>query len=170
MQWTNTRLAILTQRWNEGASPSEIAKELGPEVTRNMVARTRERIGLPPRSGAVLQAALAHRGRACGTGLKASLVRHPTPPAQLLADEAPLAGSEPRAWTDRLIGECCFPVAGQGADTFSCCLPVAGPGASYCTAHAMATSRPAPLDSRPARFQRAGLEASSSGQTRYGVP
>jgi len=42
--------------------------------------------------------------------------------------------SEPRVWTSRKIGECAYPVDGEGADTRSCCNPTSGK--TYCATHA----------------------------------
>lgn len=43
-------------------------------------------------------------------------------------------GSTPKPWTERLSGECTWPVSGEGADTFSCCAPVVQGG--WCEEHA----------------------------------
>ena len=47
------------------------------------------------------------------------------------ADESP---STARIWTERLAGQCDYPVSGERADTFSCCAPVQF-GSHYCPSH-----------------------------------
>lgn len=47
---------------------------------------------------------------------------------------APASRSAPRPWVSRRIGECAYPVGGEGADTLSCCAPVAR--SCYCAEHA----------------------------------
>lgn len=46
----------------------------------------------------------------------------------------------PREWTTRLLGECAWPVDGEGADTRSCCNPSAGQ--TYCPDHQAIAYRP----------------------------
>jgi GcrA cell cycle regulator len=47
--WTSKRVELLTKRWAEGHSASEIARELGG-VTRNAVIGKVHRLGLAPRA------------------------------------------------------------------------------------------------------------------------
>lgn len=42
--------------------------------------------------------------------------------------------SRAKPWTERLFGECAFPILGEGADTVSCCIRTGGK--TYCTGHA----------------------------------
>ena len=64
-------------------------------------------------------------------------VRDPVEPRQVrMSGEVP--GSNPKPWLERLSGECCWPVSGDGADVMSCCAPashIAGEGSVYCSAH-----------------------------------
>ena len=134
--WSHEQDLVLADGWRDGKSAGEIAKAIGPEMSRAAVAKRRKRMGLPARTGAALDAAQAHQGKACGTGLRAT-VRSPGRPlgAAMAARLGPLVGSTPRPWVQRAYGECCFPVGGGGADTLSCCLPVVRTGL-YCLGHA----------------------------------
>lgn len=45
--WTEERVELLRQRWMEGISAPKIAKEIGPEFTKNSVIGKARRLGLP---------------------------------------------------------------------------------------------------------------------------
>lgn len=47
-----------------------------------------------------------------------------------------------KPWTERLFGECAFPILGDGADTVSCCIRTGGK--TYCSGHAKVMFRPVP--------------------------
>lgn len=49
MSWTPERNAALSRLWDQGASASEIARELGPGFNRNMVIGKAHRLGLKAR-------------------------------------------------------------------------------------------------------------------------
>lgn len=48
--WTPASRRALVNLWNEGLPTQEIAKELGPQVTKNMVIGMANRLGLERRS------------------------------------------------------------------------------------------------------------------------
>ena len=137
MRWTKQQEAALVEGWREGLSSGQIARKVGGEATRSKVARKRSRLGLPARTGALAEAAMRVNGRRSETGLRAT----PSPGRGIPKGVAkavrlgPLQGSTPRPWVLRAYGECCFPVAGSGADTLSCCEPVEGPAGVYCWRH-----------------------------------
>lgn len=53
--------------------------------------------------------------------------------AQALPPAAIYDATFAKPWTERLFGECAFPVAGEGADTLSCCIGTGGK--TYCSSH-----------------------------------
>ena len=46
MTWTKERIELLTKLWAEGLSASQIAAELGSDVSRNAVISKAHRLGL----------------------------------------------------------------------------------------------------------------------------
>ena len=137
MQWTAQQRQVLTDGWRAGLSSTEIARRIGGEVNRNAVARQRMRLGLPSRRGPLQELAQRVNGSRSGTGLRAIPNGGDGTPRAVAraARMGPLPGSNPRPWVLRLYGECCFPVAGEHADTLSCCEPVAAPAGLYCWRH-----------------------------------
>lgn len=137
MHWTKAQARVLVDGWRAGLSSGEIARQIGGEATRNAVARKRVRLGLPARRGALSDVAMRVNGRRSGTGLRALPSPNGGRPrgVALAVRLGPLPGSTPRPWTLRLYGECCFPVAGSGADTLSCCEPVEVAAGLYCWRH-----------------------------------
>jgi hypothetical protein len=126
MTWTAEQTRLMAHAWRGGESAARIGALVG--MTAAAVRGKRLRLGLPPRSPVSIAEAFRERG--------ASLVglgREP-PPGRPEAVSAPLYGSTPRPWVQRMDGECCWPVAGWGDETLSCCLPVDGRSA-YCTGH-----------------------------------
>ena len=51
VDWTEDRIAILTQHWSEGIATSEIGRRLG--VTKNAVVGKVHRLGLPKRQSPI---------------------------------------------------------------------------------------------------------------------
>jgi hypothetical protein len=126
--WSTIQAEMLADGWRGGRSSGEIARALG--VSRAAVANKRKRMGLPSRAGVIAEVAMRVTG-------KRNLMHGVQVKTQTRRDRAsaPLAGSSPRLWEQRLAGECCFPVGGAGADTLSCCLPVTVEGGWYCAGH-----------------------------------
>jgi GcrA cell cycle regulator len=46
LTWTTERIELLTKLWTEGLSASQIAAELGGDVSRNAVISKAHRLGL----------------------------------------------------------------------------------------------------------------------------
>ena len=152
--WTDERTAELKRLWIEGKSAAEVAKALGGGVTRCAAIGKAHRLGLTASSGEVRQAASALKAKtpkpvrsappaaprpapASARGplyINQGAVREratdiPTPKLKTVQTDTP-----PRHWLTRLLGECAWPVSGEGASTLSCCAPTNG--ATYCAAHA----------------------------------
>lgn len=62
-EWTADRVALLTERWNNGCSAAEISRELGGGATRCAVIGKARRLGLPAHSHATAQTNLRHARR-----------------------------------------------------------------------------------------------------------
>ena len=143
--WNEANVALLAKEWREGVSSFQIARDLtklGPvPINRNAVARKRHRIGLPPRTGEVKRLAESFAGRRSPGSLYSWRRGTGHLPNAEVETAKPLAGSQPRPWTERGFGECCFPVGGEGADLMSCCLPTGGI-AAYCAGHRQTAQAP----------------------------
>lgn len=138
--WTDERMEVLKRMWTEGFSGAQIAKKLGG-ITRNAVIGKIHRLGLaarakpsaPAKVGVRVRAKVARRPRSSDTGRAVATTKlRPLPPPR--REPPPVVSVEnARPWITRAFGECAYPVAGEGADTFSCCAPCGE--ATYCKAH-----------------------------------
>ena len=77
MSWTDERVEMLKRMWTEGASASQIAKELGG-VTRNAVIGKVHRLGLSNRTAG----AAAAEGEAAAAAAQAAPQQAPAPAAE----------------------------------------------------------------------------------------
>ena len=77
MSWTDERVEMLKRMWTEGASASQIAKELGG-VTRNAVIGKVHRLGLSNRTAG----AAAAEGEAAAEAAQAAPQQAPAPAAE----------------------------------------------------------------------------------------
>ena len=103
MSWTDERVAILTRMWMEGASASQIAKELG-SVTRNAVIGKVHRLGLNNRNA---EPAAAKAPPAAADKVESDTVAEtpvPPRPEETPAPEAP-AMVEPAPAADSVAGD-----------------------------------------------------------------
>ena len=100
MAWTDDRVETLKRMWGEGASASQIAKELGG-VTRNAVIGKVHRLGLSNRAGGSAKPAA---GKEAAPAKEAPRARAPKPeaakpeatePASAAASPTPEAQPEP---------------------------------------------------------------------------
>ena len=148
--WTDDRLATLTRLYRDGQSASQIAPQIGPDFTGNMVAGKVDSLKLPKHSKAATRqhAALASRRYAKevrGTPAKAKAKPAPAPkvdgpdlvitPARVGAFEA-LRGSTPRPWIEHQPGMCRWPIDNEeGFPAFACCERTPF-GENYCGSHA----------------------------------
>jgi GcrA cell cycle regulator len=175
--WTQEREEHLTALWALGKSASEIMREMGG-TSRSAVIGKARRMGLPSRSSEEVTRNMrrlrhgdARGGAAVVTKAKAAkpaaekvrrVIEGPKTVSALRMKPMPKA--EPgrlidatlaKLWTERAFGECAYPVAGEGADTFSCCMDTGG--ATYCAGHAgiMFDVRPRRSSAEPSRRRRA---------------
>jgi GcrA cell cycle regulator len=152
MSWTDARIAQLERLWAEGLSATGIAEALG-EVSRSAVLGKLYRLELlgsrkpasAPRRYA--PAADVQPALAASLPLRAPPGSRPEPPepprsSWREAAFAPLAGTRPRPWLSRAVGECAFPVGGDGDALVSCCARVKARSA-YCPAHHAVVFKPA---------------------------
>lgn len=159
--WTEDRVETLTTLWNEGMAASQIALKLG-QTTRSAVLGKLGRMGLlgtrPVETGRInyRQAMRAHatipreprparppRPRAPREHPQASGIarRARTKPGRDYANAAPVVidASNAKPWTERVFGECAYPISGEMAETLSCCQPT---DKTYCPGHAAVMFQP----------------------------
>jgi GcrA cell cycle regulator len=153
MAWTDARIAQLTRLWRDGVSAGGIAEALG-DVSRSAVLGKLDRLQLlrsrkpaaEPRryDGPLLVARGPSRAQAAQLAGASQGVRRtaaPEPPRSPWREAAfaPLAGTAPRPWLSRDLGECAFPVESGGEGDgdgrqLSCCAP-AKLRSAYCPDH-----------------------------------
>jgi hypothetical protein len=109
--WTDEACDLLRSRWAEGASASEVARELGGTLSRSAVCGKAMRLGLSHTPRYVNVRNVVHNIEA--------RKRDPGPRALPKVERTfPLA----RPWIERGPRQCAFPI-GQGGDLHSCCAP-----------------------------------------------
>ncbi|MFA7440470.1 MAG: GcrA family cell cycle regulator [Sphingomonadaceae bacterium] len=91
MAWTDERVALLKQYWDEGRSASQIAELLGEKLSRNAVIGKAHRLGLAARPSPLKAAKSA--APAAGNGTARTTTAQPAAPAPAAA--APAATAEP---------------------------------------------------------------------------
>lgn len=149
--WSPEERETVERLWHEGKSASQIAAVLPSKRSRNAVIGLWNRMGLK-RAPEALREARRHgwrvHGNVHGRKPKAPRPKRPTSKdegiirrARFLAaqkpEPVPAVAEVPttaKPWILREYGECAYPVAGTGADTFSCCQPVKD-GKPYCAGH-----------------------------------
>lgn len=161
--WSPERSEEAARLWKVGQSASDIARALGPDVTRNAVISKIARLGLiGTRPEAAIHASrkaayrLANPPKANTRAPRPNRVRTPRKVprprinnlaavnVQRRAERAPreayvapapvlIDATLAKPWIERAFGECAYPIMGEGADTFSCCHPTHGH--TYCPAH-----------------------------------
>lgn len=158
--WAAAHEQRLQELYAEGQSASLIAKALNSEFktaySRNAVIGKTLRLGLPKRGPAAVKITNRINGQAAHRRLKPKAAPKPRQnnlaavnierrrlagdlPAEPCAP-APFDAALAKPWTERRFGECAYPVAGEGADTFSCCSPCGE--ATYCAFHAARMFKP----------------------------
>jgi hypothetical protein len=139
--WTDEACDLLRARWAEGASASEVARELGGTLSRSAVCGKAMRLGLShtrtehvrmlnirrmsagPKTPRQAKPKAAPKPRYVNVRNVVHNIearkRDPGPRALPKAERTfPLA----RPWITRNFGECAFPI-GEGGDLLSCCAP-----------------------------------------------
>lgn len=160
MTWTDARIAELARLWAAGISASGIAERFG-DVSRSAVLGKLHRLRLL-RSREAASAPRRYEGPAGPIPARPSQAlprlaptAPPEPPRSSWREEvfAPLPQSRPKPWLERALGECAFPVGGDGCDVISCC-ETATPGSAYCPDHHRAVFRPFSPTARAAEQRR----------------
>lgn len=143
--WTDERTELAKRLWQDGLSATEVAKRLGG-VTRNAVIGKMYRIGALGGNKPTTRAAVRPENRVAASaprsvmGIKLSASKPvrvmepkgPTPAPVSLAPPLQLVPDTAKPWSERGLGECSWPVAGQGEGIISCCRPLAG---RWCAEH-----------------------------------
>ena len=157
MTWTEEWIEVLTRLWSEGLSASQIATELGPDVSRNAVISKAHRLGIP------------HDAKVSSEPKPRKPSRPPNPPAAVAPPmpqapaPAPVAESQPPApqpvgtppeqkvaaprsagVTIMELGEamCRFPLGDPTTPEFRYCGAQASTGLPYCSHHAQIAYTP----------------------------
>ena len=142
MAWTDERVDKLKALWKKGLSASQIAEELGENITRNAVIGKAHRLGLSSRPSPVKKPAQAKRKAAAPK--KEAPVAAP-PPVEPEPSEKPEKITILEL-TDRI---CKWPLGHPGEDDFQFCGRVSVQGQPYCAFHgAMAYQAPQPRKDR----------------------
>ena len=158
--WTPELIERMADQWKGGMSYTEIAAAIGQGVTRNTICGRLTRMGLT-RTGPYQRTARLSRparatnalGGAAVKVMKKRAERLAVTPAPKLAP-GPVLSPNARPWSDRGVGECAYPVGGDGADTLSCCNLVTAAGRHYCAGHAAEMTVAASGGWRPDRLMR----------------
>ena len=143
MAWTDERVDKLKALWKKGLSASQIAEELGENITRNAVIGKAHRLGLSSRPSPVKKQAATKR--------KAAPVKKAAAPTPAPPPEEPNPEDQPEKitildLTDRI---CKWPLGHPGEDDFQFCGRASVQGQPYCAFHgAMAYQAPQPRKDR----------------------
>lgn len=142
--WPESRRVEAIRLWNEGKSAGEIAAVCGG-LTRNAVigvihrARARGEITRidvkkqQPSGRLVTPKAKRGEHQRVTAALVAASGYSPVPVPPTPERAIPYDASFARPWVERRLGQCAYPVSGDGADTLSCCAPTKGK--PYCSHH-----------------------------------
>lgn len=121
MAWTDDRIEILRKLWDDGLSASQIAKELGENVTRNAVIGKAHRLGLKSRPSPVKKDAKKK------APAKPAVKKAPPKEKKIVGGKVSLL-----ELTDRM---CKWPIGHPGEDDFHFCGKGSEAGMPYCAAH-----------------------------------
>ena len=152
MSWTDERVETLKRMWAEGASASQIAKELG-QVTRNAVIGKVHRLGLSGRAAPskparpVFKAPRAARPAAQPAAPRR--ISEPTPAREIATQPQPVSpvryvDEAPGSATVLTLGAhmCKWPIGDPSTDGFTFCGRRQSEG-PYCVEHARVAYQPA---------------------------
>lgn len=164
--WTDERVEALKLPHKDGLSASLIAKNLGGGLSRNAVIGKIHRLGIQ-RTGVPSKpttfapyperkAAAQQRRKQPVDGFTYGVAHRPKPQYQERRQpvSGPIDSPNAKVWTERLFGECAYPLEdrGEGADTVSCANRIRH-GSSYCSGHHSAVFQAA-SKTAPAQIQR----------------
>jgi GcrA cell cycle regulator len=144
MSWTDERIALLKNGWENGKSASQIAEELGEGVTRNAVIGKAHRLGLASRPSPV-KASEEEPAAAPVATAAAPAAPAAAPAAPAAAAPAPAArkaargGGKPQRTSLLDLNEkiCKWPIGHPGEPDFHFCGKNAQPGFPYCNDHCL---------------------------------
>lgn len=155
--WDDARETYVRKRWIEGASASEIAREMACGLTSNAIIGKVHRLGISRdensvkmtrsaagRMGATAQRAAVKRAEAHATASERSIVQTRLSARSAVMD-APTAKASPVTLMDLRDSMCRWPLGDPAEPSFRFCgatIPVeCGP---YCQTHRKIAYRPAP--------------------------
>ncbi len=142
MAWTEDRVDKLKALWKKGLSASQIAEELGENITRNAVIGKAHRLGLSSRPSPVKKPAQAKRKTAIPKKVAPAAAAAPHAPE-------PLDKSGKITILELTDRTCKWPLGHPGDEDFQFCGSKSVPSQPYCTFHgAMAYQAPQPRKDR----------------------
>lgn len=168
MAWTDERIALLKQYWEEGRSASQIAEVLGEGLSRNAVIGKAHRLGLASRPSPLKSGEPRAEPRAAPAETKAPRAAAPKPaapapqPAVAPAAPAPQPVAQPARPAPRAKGAkvtlldlndriCKWPIGHPDEADFHFCGKPVNPGFPYCGEHCLvAYQAQMPRRDRPA--------------------
>lgn len=139
MAWNDEMMEKLRMLWEKGLPASEIAKELGPDVSRNAVIGKAHRLGLEARPSPV---------KAAADGAAAAAA----PGAEKPKAKAPAKVAKPQRTSLLELSDkvCKWPIGHPGEADFHFCGKASNPGYPYCAEHcAVAYQAQMPRRDRP---------------------
>ena len=158
MTWTKERIELLTKLWTEGLSASQIAAELGGDVSRNAVLGKANRLGIGPERGKGGSTPRPRKPRPPepAPGVETFIPQDPSPASMMTTPQpaAPPTPLPPRegAVVPRSEGVtimelrefmCRWPLGDPTTPEFRYCGTQALMGLPYCAHHAQIAYQPA---------------------------
>lgn len=138
--WTVERIEHLRFMVAAGDSGAAVARQLG--CSRNAAVSKAWRLGLTIQDRAPSERAAKERRHAAQSLSAATIHARAAAPRMSIPPLREIVTLHKRPWLERRRGECCWPVDGEGADTWSCCSPIIIPGDTYCAGHAALAFQP----------------------------
>ncbi|QXQ06023.1 GcrA cell cycle regulator [Sphingosinicellaceae bacterium] len=145
MSWTDARIDLLRNSWEQGMTASQIAELLGEGVTRNAVIGKAHRLGLQSRPSPVKggEAAIAEVIASSVATPVASSSAAPSPaaprpvPVAVIKKPRPLTNAKPARTTLLDLSEkvCKWPIGHPGDTDFHFCGKPSATGFPYCMEH-----------------------------------
>ncbi len=159
LTWTEERIELLRQLWNEGLSASQIAAELGGGVTRNAVLGKAHRLGLirdEANEASSLHSRKPTRPPDSSPTAEPPALQEP-PPAPLTANQQPAAQLAKMRFQEEVVvprsegvtimelreAMCRWPLGDPTTPEFRYCGVHAVEGLPYCAHHAQIAYQPA---------------------------
>lgn len=148
MSWTDARIEMLRNGWEQGLTASQIAEQLGEGISRNAVIGKAHRLGLKARPSPVKGAEAAIEGGAdrivaavaavvdAATPAAAPAVRAPAP---VVRKARPVVAAKPAKTSLLDLSEkiCKWPIGHPGETDFHFCGKPSNTGFPYCNEHCL---------------------------------